>query len=87
MKVTFHEKARKDYIWWTKEDMKTFDRINKLIDAITRNPFRGIGDPEPLKHKLNGSWSRRIDNKNRLIYRIKDNDSIEIVRCKGHYED
>ena len=87
MIVAFDPEARKDYIWWAKEDMKTFDRINKLIDAITRNLFKGIGNPEPLKYNFSGLWSRRIDKENRLIYRVIDKENVLILKCKGHYKD
>ncbi len=83
-KIWFDE-AWDDYIRWQTEDKKTLKKINKLIKDIERNPFTGIGKPEPLKHDLNGFWSRRIDEKNRLVYRI-NNDKIEILSCKSHYD-
>lgn len=69
---------------WQAEDKKTLKRINQLLKDIDRNQYNGIGKPEPLKGDFSGWWSRRIDNCNRLIYRIKDN-SIEVLACKGHY--
>ena len=87
MIVSFETEAHKDYIGWAKENMKTFDRINKLIDDITRSPFKGLGNPEPLKFNLKGLWSRRIDNQNRIIYRVVNKETILIVKCKGHYYD
>jgi len=62
-------------------------KIRTLIKDIIRNGYTGIGHPEPLKDNLTGYWSREIDDKNRLIYRILDDDRIEIVQCRGHYED
>ena len=87
MIVSFETEAYKEYIWWAKENMKTFDRINKLITDITRNPFKGLGYPEPLKYGFSGLWSRRIDKENRLIYRIVDKETLLIIQCKGHYKD
>jgi len=62
-------------------------KINRLINDILRSGYVGIGSPEPLKGNLSGYWSREIDQKNRLIYRINDNDDTEIIQCKGHYTD
>jgi len=86
MKINFTEIAWKDYIYWRGQDKKTIKRINQLIQDIDRNHHEGMGKPEALKGDLSGWWSRRIDDKNRLVYRIKDN-IIEIVQCKGHYSD
>lgn len=86
MKINFTEIAWKDYIYWQGQDKKTIKRINQLIQDIDRNHNEGIGKPEALKENLSGWWSRRIDNKNRLVYRIQDN-IIEIAQCKGHYDD
>jgi toxin YoeB len=73
------------YIYWQTQDKKTLHRINQLVKDIERNGNEGIGKPEPLKHKP-GFWSRRIDDTNRLVYRIVD-DSIEIAQCRFHYDD
>ena len=86
MKINFTEMAWNDYIYWQSQDKKTIKRINQLIQDIDRNHNKGIGKPEPLKGNLSGWWSRRIDDKNRLVYRIKDN-VIEISQCRGHYDD
>ena len=83
-KLIFAEKAWDDYLYWQETDKKTLKRINLLLRDITRNGNVGIGKPEPLKH-LDG-WSRRIDEVHRLVYQLKD-DSIEILQCKGHYDD
>lgn len=84
-KIWFDE-AWEDYLYWQAQDKKTLRRINALIKDIERNPFAGLGKPEPLKGALSGFWSRRIDDTNRLVYRIKQN-RLEIASCRGHYED
>ena len=86
--VSFEEDGLEDYIHWQTEDRKTLKKINKLIADIRRNGEReGIGHPEPLKYDLSGKWSRTIDDKNRLIYKVTDDDRLEIYSCKGHYDD
>ena len=84
-KIWFDE-AWIDYIYWQTQDKKTLKRINNLIKDTERNPFEGIGKPEPLKCNLSGFWSRHIDDTNRFVYRI-NNDKLEILSCRGHYED
>lgn len=84
MKLLWTEDAWEDYCRWQKEDKKTIKRINSLIKDIQRNPVDGIGKPEPLKENLSGLWSRRIDDVNRIVYRITD-DAIEILAVKNHY--
>ena len=84
-KIWFDE-AWIDYIYWQTQDKKTLKRINNLIKDTERNPFEGIGKPEPLKGDWSGFWSRRIDDTNRFVYRI-NNDKLEILSCRGHYED
>ena len=74
------------YVWWQGQDRKTLKRINILIEAARREPFEGIGKPEPLMGNLSGYWSRRIDDANRLVYRITD-DAIIVVACRYHYGD
>ena len=86
MKKIWDEEAWKDYLYWQTQDKKTLKRINTLIKDIERNNFTGIGKPEPLKGNYSGFWSRRIDDSNRIVYRIK-NGKLEIAQCKGHYED
>jgi toxin YoeB len=73
------DEAWNDYIYWQSQDKKTLKRINNLLKDIDRNGYNGIGKPEPLKHELQGFWSRRIDDTNRLVYRIQD-EQIEIVQ-------
>lgn len=84
-KIWFDE-AWEDYLFWQAQDKKTLRRINALIKDVERSPFAGLGKPEPLKGALSGFWSRRIDDTNRLVYRIKQN-RLEIASCRGHYED
>ena len=83
-KIWFDE-AWEDYLYWQTQDKKTLKRINQLIRDVERGNFDGIGKPEPLKGELSGFWSRRIDDVNRLVYRIKDG-RLEILSCKGHYK-
>ena len=76
-----------DYIYWQTQDKRTLNKINKLITDIIRNGNTGIGHPEPLKDDLSGKWSREIDEQNRLVYMIVDNNRVEIYQCRGHYSD
>lgn len=85
-KISFSEEGWEDYLFWQSQDKKTLKRINQLLQDIARNGYDGIGKPEPLRENLSGFWSRRIDAKNRLVYRISE-DIIEIVSCRSHYED
>jgi toxin YoeB len=85
--ISFTPDGFEDYTYWQTEDKRTLRKINKLIQDIVRNGQTGIGSPEPLKGNFTGRWSREIDDKNRLIYRIMDNGDIEIIECKGHYGD
>jgi len=84
MKLLWDERAWEEYCQWQLEDKRILKRINVLIKDIQRNCYDGIGKPEPLKGDLSGWWSRRIDEKNRIIYREKDGEII-IAACKGHY--
>ncbi len=83
-KLTWTEEAWKDYIYWQTQDKKTLKRINKLINSTMKQPFEGIGKPEPLRETLSGFWSRRIDDTNRLVYAAVD-DYITIISCRYHY--
>ena len=85
-KVTFQDEAWDEYISWQSQDKKTLKRVNKLIQDICRNGYTGIGKPEPLSGNLSGYWSRRIDDANRIVYRI-NGDYIEIIQCGSHYGD
>lgn len=83
--ISFTNKAWEEYCYWQIQDKKTLKRINLLLVDIQRNGFEGIGKPEPLKENLSGFWSRRIDDVNRVVYKI-ENEQILIIQCKGHYE-
>ena len=85
MNKSWYDKAWDDYLYWQSQDKKTLKRINQLIRDTERNPFHGLGKPEPLKGDLSGFWSRRIDDTNRLVYRV-NHDLLEILSCKRHYE-
>ena len=84
--VTFVSDAWAMYQYWQGQDKKTLKRINQLIEAIRRDPFEGVGKPEPLAGNLSGYWSRRIDDTNRLVYRATD-DEVVIIACRYHYSD
>lgn len=84
--LSFAPIAWDEYLYWQTQDKKTLKRINQLLKDIQRNKFEGIGKPEPLKQKDN-CWSRRIDDKNRLVYLVNSDNDIFIVSCRGHYED
>ena len=84
MKLTFAKKAWEDYLYWQRTDKKTLKRINTLIKDIKRNPYSGIGDPEPLKYNWSGFWSRRITKEHRLVYAV-EKDAISIAQCRFHY--
>lgn len=85
MRKIWSDEAWEDYLDWQMQDKKTLRRINLLIKDAERNPYTGLGKPEPLRGDLSGFWSRRIDEKNRLIYRFSL-DFLEIASCKGHYD-
>ena len=85
MKKAWFDEAWEDYLYWQIQDKKIIKRINLLIKDIVRNYYDGIGKPEPLKGNLSGWWSRRIDDTNRLVYRI-NNNILEIISCKTHYD-
>ncbi|GHU24243.1 txe/YoeB family addiction module toxin [Spirochaetia bacterium] len=86
MKKIWHDDAWADYLYWQTQDKKTLNRINLLIKDIDRNGCKGIGRPEPLKHDLSDWWSREIDEKNRIVYRMAD-ECFEIAQCGSHYRD
>lgn len=81
--VIFNKKAKKQYNYWKHNNKKIYDKINNLIINIQEHPFTGLGKPEPLKGCLSGYWSRRITQKHRLVYTVKDD--IIIVQCMFHY--
>lgn len=80
------DEAWGDYLHWQTQDRKTSRRINALLKDIDRNGYDGIGKPEPLRENLSGWWSRRIDDSNRTVYRIREG-RIEIIQCGSHYRD
>lgn len=83
--LLFTSRAWSDYLYWQTQDKKTLKRINTLLRNIERGSFDGLGKPEPLKEDLSGFWSRRIDDTNRLVYRVQG-EVIQILSCKGHYD-
>ncbi len=85
MIVSFHESAWEDYLYWQQADKGMLRRINALIRDIQRDPFSGMGKPEPLKFNFSGYWSRRIDQEHRLVYKVSDGNII-IVQARGHYD-
>ena len=86
MNINWEEKAWLEYLYWQTQDKKTLKRINNLLQDINRNGYNCIGKPEPLKGDLTGWWSVRIDEKNRLIFKI-ENESINVYQCGKHYSD
>lgn len=84
MKLLFSENAWEDYLYWQKTDKKILNRINKLIKETTREPFEGVGKPEPLKHSLAGYCSRRINEEHRMVYKVTD-DALLIAQLRYHY--
>lgn len=85
MRLLWEERAWEEYCCWQRQDKKTLKRINALLRDIQRGGGEGIGKPEALRHNLNGWWSRRIDETNRLVYKEESGDII-IASCKGHYD-
>ena len=83
--IRFVPDAWNAYLYWQDQDKKTLKRLNQLITAAARNPFVGIGKPEPLRGELSGYWSRRIDEANRLVYRASDAELV-IIACRFHYD-
>lgn len=82
--IAFDPNGWEDYVYWQTKDRKTLKRINQLITDALRDPFAGIGKPEPLRHILSGAWSRRIDDANRLVYYVTD-AHIVILQARDHY--
>ena len=82
--IAFDPNGWEGHVYWQTQDRKTLKRINQLIIDVLRDPFAGIGKPEPLRHILSGAWSRRIDDANRLVYYVTD-DYIVILQSREHY--
>jgi toxin YoeB len=83
-KLAWTDEAWEGYLYWQSQDKKTLKRINALLIDTKRQPFDGIGKPEPLRENLSGFWSRRIDDTNRLVYAV-DDTHITIISCRYHY--
>lgn len=86
MNKAWQDDAWEDYLYWQTQDKKTLKKINNLLKDIDRNAYDGLGKPEPLVGNLSGYWSRRIDDKNRIVYKVENNQII-IVQCGSHYKD
>jgi len=84
VKIIFSEQAWDDYLYWQKTDKKMLNRINQLIKDIQRQPFEGIGKPEPLKYHLSEYWSRRISDEHRIVYKVEDN-ALNLAQLRHHY--
>ena len=84
MKVIFSDEAWEDYLYWQEQDRRILRRINSLINEAKRDPFRGTGKPEPLKHALAGFWSRRINEEHRMVYKV-DEGSLLLAQLRYHY--
>ncbi len=84
MNLLFTKEAWEDYLYWQVQDKKNLKKINALLKEITRSPFEGSGKPEPLKHALQGCWSRRINQEHRLVYEVFE-DRIHVISCRYHY--
>lgn len=82
--LEFDQNAIEDLVYWVKKDRRKAEKIMDLIQALPKDPFNGIGKPEPLKHNLMGCWSRRIDQEHRLVYSV-DDLKIRILSCRFHY--
>lgn len=85
MNVVFTDAAWSDYLYWQAEDRKTLKKINDLIKDIKRSPYEGLGKPEPLRHQLQGYWSRKIDIEHRLVYKVEDRRKLVTIACRYHY--
>lgn len=88
MKIVWTPSAWEQYLYWQQADPKMLQAINDLIRDIRRDPFKGLGKPEPLKFALKGNWSRRINHEDRLVYRVTgsgDAQQVEILQCRYHY--
>ena len=86
MRLEFASKGWEDMQYWLKHDAKLLMRIFDLIEAVRRDPFKGIGKPEPLRHQFKGLWSRRINGEHRLIYKVEDG-CLVVMACRFHYDD
>ena len=85
MLIRFHPRGWEDYLYWQQTDKAMLRKVNQLIEAIRREPFSGLGKPEPLRHDLRGYWSRRITDEHRLVYFVAG-DTVDILQCRYHYD-
>ena len=85
MRYLFNEDSWEEYLFWQRTDRKMLNKINALLKAISRDPYKGQGKPEPLKYNYKGCWSRRINNEHRLIYQVRE-EGILIVKCRFQYD-
>ena len=84
MKLIFSDEAWEDYLYWQEQDRRVVARINRLINETRRDPFKGTGKPEPLKHALAGFWSRRINDEHRMVYKVEEG-ALLIAQLRYHY--
>ncbi len=84
MKLVFADEAWEEDLYWQQQDRKMVERINKLIRETQREPFSGVGKPEPLKHALSGFWSRRITDEHRMVDRV-EGDQLQVAQLRFHY--
>lgn len=91
MNIEFTQHGWGDFVFWLENDENITLKIKELINSIKQNPFKGIGKPEPLKHRLKGFWSRRITHEHRLVYKVSGKKGIDqkcsIIQCRFHYDD
>jgi len=85
MEIYWSSIAEEDYLFWKKTDKKIKTKIDLLLEDIQKNPYKGLGKPEPLKYEAKGFWSRRIDKKHRLVY-VVANEIIHVIQCRYHYQ-
>ena len=85
MLIRFHPRGWEDYLYWQQTDKAMLRKVNQLIEAIRREPFSGLGKPEPLRHDLRGYWSRRITDEHRLVYFVAG-DTVDLLQCRYHYD-
>ena len=85
MRLIFADEAWNDYLYWQAQDKRIVKRINELIEDVKRDPFSGIGKPEPLKHALSGFWSRRITDEHRMVYKLESENALLMAQLRHHY--